>query len=82
MQYTRKIDREYQKLLLKGAVSSTKEDGTPDIKIDLANIQDANDYLVRELFWLKQAELDALTVQEFNEKLEEANKIREGDPLQ
>jgi len=82
MQYTRKIDREYQKLLLKGAVSSTIEDGTPDIKIDLANIQDANDYLVRELFWLKQAELDALTVQEFNEKLEEANKIREGDPLQ
>lgn len=76
MQYTRKIDREYNKLLMKGATTKTDETGKPEISLDLSNIQDANDYLVKTLFELTQKQVDDLTVDQFNEKLEEANKMR------
>lgn len=76
MQYTRKIDREYNKLLMKGATTKTDETGKPEISLDLSNIQDANDYLVKTLFELTQKEIDEMTVDQFNEKLEEANKMR------
>lgn len=76
MQYTRKIDREYNKLLMKGAKTTTGIDGKPSIELDLANMQDANDYLVMTLFWIKQKELDEMSVDEYNQKLEEANEMR------
>lgn len=74
--YTRKIDREYNKLLMKGATTKTDMMGKPEISLDLSNMQDANDYLVMTLFWLKQKEVDDMTVDEYNTKLEEANKMR------
>lgn len=75
--YTRKIDREYQKMLMKGAKTTTWKDGKPSIEIDPNNIQDANDHLVMSLFLLTQSEVDDMTLEDYNNKLEEVNKMRD-----
>lgn len=74
--YTRKIDREYQKMLMKNAKTTTSSDWSPTIEIDPNNIQDANDYLVMSLFWVSQKEVDDMELNEYNEKLEQANEKR------
>lgn len=71
-QYTRKIDREYQSILMK----KTKLWADWNPEIDLSCVGDANDYLVKSLFWLSQDDVDNMTVSEFEELLQKANEAK------
>ena len=68
--YTRKIDREYQRLLLTNSITKTDTTGDLDIQIDSFQLQIARDYLIRELFWLSQDELDKLEMSEYQKCLD------------
>lgn len=72
-EYTRKVDREYQAILMK----KTKVGIDWNPEMDLSCLGEANDYLVKEIFWLTQDEVDNLSVNEFDDLLQECNKIKE-----
>jgi len=61
--YTRKIDKEYNRIVFNGMkLSSNKE----DFQIDQGNFQDANDYLVKEMTNLNERQIEELSVKDYN----------------
>ena len=43
------------------------------------NIQNANDFLVRSMAGLSQKEIDDLPIQDYEDLLEEINKLKNGE---
>ena len=66
---TRKINREYNALLLAGA--EVGQDWA--FKISANNAEIANDYLVKAMSWKTQEEIDEMRVDDFNKLLEQIN---------
>ena len=52
--YTRAIDREYNKILMRDAKTIANGNGDVSVDVNPNNISDANDYLVKAMFWLEQ----------------------------
>jgi len=75
--YTRKIDREYQRLLTKNAKTFTDENNDLQVTIEPYNIQEANDYLVMAMFDLDEDVLDSMSMEDYTTKLEAAKKGKE-----
>lgn len=75
--YTRWIDREYQRILLKDAKTSSGMDGEVSIDVNPHNIQQANDYLVKAMFEVSDEALDSMPIAEYSEKLQEAQKAKD-----
>lgn len=71
--YTRKIDREYQNILMED-MSIDPNTNTP--KINMSNLQEANDFLVMKMWWYTQEQVDEMDVSEYNKIIEEINKIK------
>jgi len=69
---TRKINREYNAILLDGAEVWT--DG--QFKIAANNAEKGNDYLVMEMTWKSQDEIDDMKQEDFEKLLNEINKIK------
>lgn len=69
--YTRRVEREYNEVLLNGAKLINWE-----VETDARNIWLANDYLVRTLYWISQEELDELDPAEYKLMLAEAGKVK------
>lgn len=71
--YTRWIDREYNRLLLiNSKVSNSNGDTTIDVDPNQAQI--AQDHLVKTMFDKTQEEVDAMTMQEYDECLQQIEK--------
>lgn len=68
--YTRRIDREYMKILYEGCA----EGGT--ITINPYQMQLANDYLVKEMTEVSQNDLDNMSAKEYQKTLEAINKLK------
>jgi len=69
---SRKINREFNEILLKGA-----EVGWDwNFKIDANNAEKANDYLVKAMTEKTQEEVDELDQKEFETLLDEINKLK------
>lgn len=61
--YTRKIDKEYNRIVFKDLkISSNKE----DFRIDQGAFQDANDYLVQQMTNLNERQIEELSVEDYN----------------
>lgn len=73
--YTRKVQREYNRILLANAKVSN-ESWEPKVEVDPMNVQFANDYLVWELFWLTQEQVDEMDITEYDNLLVEAGKVQ------
>lgn len=73
--YTRKVQREYNRILLANAKVSN-ESWEPKVEVDPMNVQFANDYLVSELFWLTQEQVDGMDIKEYDNLLVEAGKVQ------
>ena len=86
--YTRKIDREYNKLLMDGINIKVPEldinwEAIPEKEYDsklISNMQTANDYLVVNMTWLSQDEVDDLSPEEYNQIITEINKVTNKTP--
>jgi len=69
---TRKIHREYNALLLEWAEVWMDW----NISANASNVDKANDYLVREMTWKSQEEIDNMSQNEFDEIMQEIDKIK------
>ena len=69
---TRRISREYNELLL----WNVEIDKSWEFKMNPNNMQKANDYLVKEMTWLSQEEVDSLYENEFDKIVTEINKSK------
>jgi len=65
--YTRKIDKEYNRLLFKSCIVSTDNTGKQNFSINPADIQDAKDYLLKVLCWMSDVEVENLSIKEYEE---------------
>jgi len=74
--YTRKIDREFNKILFTGVETKTNAQWEANFNIDPSNIQLANDYLVVELTNLTNDELDNLSVSDYEKILKLAQDLK------
>lgn len=82
--YTRKIDREYNKLLMDWINIKVPEldinwDAIPEKEYDsklISNMQTANDYLVVNMTWLSQDEVDDLSIEDYNNIFNEVSKLQ------
>ena len=73
--YTRWIDKEFQKILFKDIKANTNT-ATEWIEMNLENIQDANDYLVKAMTNLNEEQISQLSISDYNEILAEIEKIK------
>lgn len=71
--YTRKIDKEYNRIVFKDMKLSSNKD---DFQIDQGNFQDANDYLVKEMTNLNERQIEELSVEDYNNILGIVQKIK------
>ena len=75
--YTRGIDKEFNKVLFENT-KSMLVDWKQNLDIPPMNIQNANDYLVSAMTWLTADEIENLPVEDYEEILEEINKVKNG----
>lgn len=75
--YTRGIDKEFNKVLFENT-KSMLVDWKQNLDIPPMNIQNANDYLVSAMTWLTAEEIENLPVEDYEEILEEINKVKNG----
>ena len=73
--YTRKIDREFNDVLFNWVKANASSDANW-VEIDLANIQKANDYLVKAMTNLTNEEIDSLEITDYNKILEKIWEIK------
>lgn len=72
--YTRKIDKEYQKLLFKSSVVNSDKEWNQNFSINPMDIQDAKDFLISSLTGLTLDEVSNLWMNEYetiSKKIEE-----------
>lgn len=75
--YTRKIDKEYQRLLFKSALVTTDVDGKQNFTISPSDIQDAKDYLLTAMFGMTQDEVGELGMKEYETLSKQIDKLIE-----
>ena len=73
--YTRWIDKEFQKIIFRWTKASTNATAQW-IEVNLENVQDANDFLVKEMTNLNEEQIQQLSINEYNEILAEIEKIK------
>lgn len=76
MNYTRKIDREYNRILFEWSDFGTDSTGNVKTSINPAQMQLANDYLVKEMFGKTDNEIDEMEVAEYNKLLADVNELK------
>lgn len=74
--YTRAIDREYNKILMHDAKTIANGNGDVSVDVNPNNISDANDYLVKAMFWLEQEHIDNMQMDEYDALLAKANNAK------
>lgn len=74
--YTRKIDREYNDILLDWLKATPQQLQAGEIEIAISNGQKANDYLIVAMTNLTAEEVDWLTVEDYEKVLEEVEKAK------
>lgn len=74
--YTRKIDREYNDILLDWLKATPQQLQAGEIEIAIANWQKANDFLITSMTNLTAEEVDWLTVEDYEKVLEEVEKMK------
>lgn len=73
--YTRWIDKEFQKILFKDVKANTST-VSQWVEMNLENIQDANDYLVKAMTNLNEEQIAQLSIEDYNKILAEIEKIK------
>lgn len=73
--YSRWIDKEFQKILFKGVKANTNV-VAEWVDLDLWNIQDANDYLVKAMTNLNEEQISNLSIADYNAILAEIEQIK------
>jgi len=73
--YTRWIDKEFQKILFKDVKANTST-ASQWLDLNLENIQDANDYLVKAMTNLNEEQIAQLSLDDYNKILAEIEKIK------
>ena len=74
--YTRGVDKEYMKLLLDWTEQSIDENGKPKFNISAAKMSDANDYLVKSMTNLTDAEINSMSVKDFDKVFKQIEEIK------
>lgn len=74
--YTRKIDREYNDILLDWLKATPQQLQAGEIEIAISNGQKANDYLIVAMTNLTAEEVDWLTVEDYEKVLEAVEKAK------
>lgn len=76
--YTRWVDKEFQKILFNWVKASTSiaMNSNQWIDMNLENIQDANDYLVKAMTNLSDEQIANLSIDDYNKILAEIEKIK------
>ncbi len=74
--YTRKIDREYNDILLDWLKATPQQLQAWEIEITVANWQKANDFLITSMTNLTAEEVDWLAVEDYEKVLEEVEKMK------
>lgn len=74
--YTRKIDREYNDILLDWLKATPQQLQAWEIEITIANWQKANDFLITSMTNLTAEEVDWLTVEDYEKVLEAVEKAK------
>ena len=74
--YTRKIDREYNDILLDWLKATPQQLQAGEIEIAISNGQKANDYLIVAMTNLTAEEVDWLTVEDYEKVLEAVEKTK------
>lgn len=74
--YTRKIDREYNDILLDWLKATPQQLQAWEIEITIANWQKANDFLIVSMTNLTAEEVDWLAVEDYEKVLEEVEKMK------
>ena len=73
--YTRWIDKEFNKILFKDVKANTNT-ATQWIELNLENVQDANDYLVKAMTNLTDEQIEQLSIDDYNKIIAEIEKIK------
>ena len=73
--YTRWVDKEFQKILFKNVKENTNAIAEW-VEMNLENIQDANDYLVKAMTNLSDEQIAQLSIDDYNKILAEIEKIK------
>lgn len=73
--YTRWVDKEFQKILFKNVKANTNAIAEW-VEMNLENIQDANDYLVKAMTNLSDEQIEQLSIDDYNKILAEIEKIK------
>ena len=73
--YTRWVDKEFQKILFKNVKANTNAIAEW-VEMNLENIQDANDYLVKAMTNLSDEQIAQLSIDDYNKILAEIEKIK------
>lgn len=76
--YTRWIDKEFQKILFNWVKANTSfvMNANQWVDMNLENIQDANDYLVKAMTNLSNEQIEQLSIDDYNKILAEIEKIK------
>lgn len=74
--YTRWIDKEFQKILFRWVKANTNTATTQWIDLDMENVQDANDYLVKAMTNLNEEQIEQLSIEDYNKILAEIEKSK------
>lgn len=74
--YTRKIDREFNSILMKDSNSDYDTNWIPKISFKPDQIYIAQDYLVKSMTWLTQEDIDEMSVKDYDLILTTINKIK------
>lgn len=74
--YTRGVDKEYMKLLLDWTEQSLDENWKPKFNISASKMSDANDYLVKSMTNLTEAEINNMSAKDFDKVFKQIEDIK------
>lgn len=74
--YTRGVDKEYMKILLDWTEQTLDDNGKPKVNLNAAKWQDANDYLVKNMTNLTEAEINNMSAKDFDKVLKQIEEVK------
>lgn len=74
--YTRWVDKEYMKLLLEWTEQGFDENGKTKFNIKPAQMQEANDYLVKSMTNLTESEINNMSTKDFDKVFKQIEEIK------
>lgn len=74
--YTRWVDKEYMKLLLDWTEQWVDENWKPRFNINASKMSDANDYLVKSMTNLTEAEINNMSAKDFDKVFKQIEEIK------